>query len=224
MPLPRDPGVFGVPRAAPTIRCQALGLAQVSVAGRRAHGAQVAAGAVQRDQVGWGPLPGQGTHGAAGCVPVDKGQELSVRAGGADGALGAVGREGSESQRGHDRTCPSPTTLHSLQHPQSCSPAPFPFLNSNRQRVKNAGLDQLPHDWGSQPVEQALTGINGKTPKQMQQQGAHTSRSQSKQMHMSNHVYLVFHVNLALSMVTLLRKLCQPERAPDSHGRVSEDK
>lgn len=123
VPLPRVPGVFGVPRAAPTVGCQALGLAQVGVGGRRAHGADVAAGAVQRDQVGRGPLPGQGTHGAAGCVPVDKGQELPVRAGRADGAGRAAGTEGRVSPSGV-MTAPAPlqTTLHRLQHPQKLLP------------------------------------------------------------------------------------------------------
>lgn len=118
-PLPRVPGVFGVPRAAPTVGCRALGLAQVGVGGRPAHGAEVTARAVQRDQVGWSALPGQGTHGAAGCVPVDKGQELPVRARRADGAGWAVGTEVRVSPSGV-MTAPAPlqTTLHRLQHPQ----------------------------------------------------------------------------------------------------------
>lgn len=118
-PPPSDPGVFGVPRAAPTVGCRALGPAQVSVGGHRAHGADVAAGAVQRDQVDRGPLPGQGTHGAAGCVPVDKGQELPVRAGRADGAPRAVGREVRVSPSGIvTEPAPLRTTLRGLQHPQ----------------------------------------------------------------------------------------------------------
>jgi len=99
----------------PPRRCLPSGLAEVRVGGRRADGADVAAGAAAGDEVSGGPVPGQGTHRAARRVAVDEGEVQPVGAGRADGTLRAVEREprvspsGSCSSPSHPTQAPAPT-------------------------------------------------------------------------------------------------------------------
>lgn len=107
------------PVQVPTVGCLAPGLAQVRMGGHRADGADVAAGGAAGDEVSQGPLPGQGTHGAARRVAVDKGEVQLVGAGRADGTLRAVEREPRMSP---DRfvlgTAPRQAIPHRLWHLQ----------------------------------------------------------------------------------------------------------
>lgn len=95
------------------------GLAQVSVGGHRADGADVATGGALGDQVSQGPLPGQGTHRAARRVTVDMGEVQSVGAGRADGTPGAVERKPRVSLNGLvSGVAPCQATAHRLWPPQ----------------------------------------------------------------------------------------------------------
>lgn len=95
------------------------GLAQVSVGGRRADGADVAVGAARVDQVNQGPLLGQGTHGAAPRGAVDVGEVQPVGAGRADGTAGAAERKPRVSADGFvSGVAPGQATAHRLWHPQ----------------------------------------------------------------------------------------------------------
>lgn len=67
----------------PAIRC----LAQMCMGGCCADGADMAARGAAGDEVSQGPLSSQGTHRAAHCVAVNKGELQPVDAGRADGAL-----------------------------------------------------------------------------------------------------------------------------------------
>lgn len=90
-------------------------LAEVRVGGRRADGADVAAGGAAWDEVSRGPLSGQGTHGAARCVAVDEGEVQPVGAGRADGTLQAVERELGVSPDGFVlESAPCQATPHRL--------------------------------------------------------------------------------------------------------------
>lgn len=136
---PRSPeGRFGVfPAPVPTVVCLAPGLAEVRVGGCRADGAEVAAGGAAGDEVSRGPLPGQGTDGAARRVTVDKGEVQAVGAGSADGTLGAAGREPGVSPEGFmSGTTPRQATPHRLWHPQKLVSLTISkiinFLNSNK--------------------------------------------------------------------------------------------
>ena len=87
--------------------------------GRRADGADVAAGAAAGDEVSRGPLSGQGTHEAARCVAVDQGEVQAVGAGRADGTPRAVGRKPRVSPDGfRSETAPRQATPHGLRHPR----------------------------------------------------------------------------------------------------------
>lgn len=83
-----------------TVVCLVPGLAEVRVGGRRADGADVAAGGAAGDEVSQGPLPGQGTDGTGRRVVVDKGEVQLVGAGRADGTLWAVEGEPEVSPGG----------------------------------------------------------------------------------------------------------------------------
>lgn len=115
-----DPkGVLGVPPQVPTVGCLAPALAEVRVGWCRADGADVAAGGLAGDEVSRGPLPGQGTHGAARRVAVDKGEVQPVGAGSADGTLRAAEREPRVSPAGFvSGTAPRQATPHRLRHPR----------------------------------------------------------------------------------------------------------